>query len=93
MGQAICDKAFAAILACLGLCSCSLLMGKRLFVIDCTDGCVDIGKHAPQSRFAVVHFQSGVDCEEGLVALVLPAMFLIFDKVICKTSINFLGKK
>ena len=28
-----------------------------------------------------------------VVALVLPAMFLIFDKVICKTSINFLGKK
>ena len=28
-----------------------------------------------------------------VVALVLPALFLIFDKVICKTSINFLGKK
>ena len=28
-----------------------------------------------------------------VVALVLQAMFLIFDKVICKTSINFLGKK
>lgn len=28
-----------------------------------------------------------------VVALVLPAMFLIFDKVICKTSINFLGKR
>ena len=28
-----------------------------------------------------------------VVAFVLPAMFLIFDKVICKTSINFLGKK
>ncbi len=28
-----------------------------------------------------------------VVALVLPAMFLIFDKVICKTSIDFLGKK
>ena len=28
-----------------------------------------------------------------VVELVLPAMFLIFDKVICKTSINFLGKK
>ena len=27
------------------------------------------------------------------VILVLPAMFMLFDKVICKTTINFLGKK
>ena len=27
------------------------------------------------------------------VLLVLPAMFMIFDKLICKTSIGFLGKK
>ena len=27
-----------------------------------------------------------------VVILVLPAMFMIFDKVICKTSIGFLGK-
>ena len=28
-----------------------------------------------------------------VVLLVLPAMFMIFDKLICKTSIGFLGKK
>lgn len=28
-----------------------------------------------------------------VVIMVLPAMFMIFDKVICKTSIGFLGKK
>ena len=29
----------------------------------------------------------------AVVIMVLPAMFMIFDKVICKTSIGFLGKK
>ena len=28
-----------------------------------------------------------------VVILILPAMFMIFDKVICKTSAGFLGKK
>ena len=28
-----------------------------------------------------------------VVILVLPAMFMIFDKIICKTSIGFLGEK
>ncbi len=28
-----------------------------------------------------------------VVILILPAMFMIFDKVICKTSIGFLGGK
>lgn len=27
------------------------------------------------------------------VILVLPSMFMLFDKVICKTTIHFLGKK
>ena len=27
------------------------------------------------------------------VIFILPAMFIIFDKVICKTSIDFLGEK
>ena len=29
----------------------------------------------------------------GVVILILPAMFMIFDKLICKTSIGFLKKK
>ena len=28
-----------------------------------------------------------------VVILILPAMFMIFDKLICKTSIGFLGEK
>ena len=28
-----------------------------------------------------------------VVILILPAMFMIFDKLICKTSIGFLKKK
>ena len=38
-------------------------------------------------------FETGALISMACVIFILPAMFIIFDKLICKTSIDFLGEK